>query len=417
MRKALLTLAFALIAQGCTGHGSAVMSPVEVMLDRRPAIIVIPGFYGSALKSKNTGRRIFLTGWEAFFGDQALSLFQNELGTPHGPELEVEGLLGAVTVIPGLYNYEVYAPLVHRIQQLRPDAQVIPFSYDWRDDISVAAAKLDSLVRLLNGKNCDSISLVAHSMGGLVASYYLAYGGAPAETAQLNWAGAKGIEKAVFMGTPFLGTMVAFRSFEKGSQIVHSEKLLSADAMSSFPSLYELLPGGTNLLDKSGAKLEVDLFNPETWKKNHFGLLRRGQLAQSFLDERARFTSDWLKKARKVADLVQMGHNSAWQPPAQLKVLNIVGSGRQTLDSGYLDSDGKLYFDSNDLQAAKLKSDPLFNNGDGTVTLNSAAVPAALEAITKQVVIEGGDHSTLFLDPIADQEYKNFLALTPQKTN
>ncbi|MGZ3741376.1 MAG: hypothetical protein ACXVB9_18500, partial [Bdellovibrionota bacterium] len=55
----------------------------------------------------------------------------------------------------------------------------------------------------------------------------------------------------------------------------------------------------------------------------------------------------------------------------------------------------------------------VFNNGDGTVTMTSASIPAALEAITKQVMIEGGAHDTLFLDASADKEYKQFLEKPP----
>ncbi|MGZ3739040.1 MAG: esterase/lipase family protein, partial [Bdellovibrionota bacterium] len=360
MKSGLLLAALFAFAPllGCTSHGSAVMSPVENQLDARPAIIVIPGFYGSALKSKNTGRRVFLTAWESFFGDESLSLFQSELGTPHGPELEVEGLLGAVPAIPGLYEVQVYAPLVHRLRQLRPDAQVIPFSYDWRDDLSVAAGRLDTLIRTLQEKNCKLISLVGHSAGGLVAAYYLAYGNQPLATAQINWSGAQQVQKAVFFGTPFLGTMVSFRTLDKGSDIVSNKKLLPADAMSSFPSMYEMLPGTATLLDRAGTKLTVDLFDPELWKKNHFGLLRRSTLAASFLEDRAKFTADWLSKGRHWSDLVQLGHSTAWQPPGSLRVLNIIGTGVDTLDSGYLDPDGKLYFDPKDLKAAGLKSEP-----------------------------------------------------------
>ena len=90
-------------------------------------------------------------------------------------------------------------------------------------------------------------------------------------------------------------------------------------------------------------------------------------------------------------------------------MLNVVGSKRDTLDSGYLDpATGALLFDPEDVKTAGLKTEPLFNNGDGTVTMASAAVPAALEAATKQVVVEGS-HDQLFLDPAAEKEYKAFL--------
>ncbi len=407
--KRLLVLG-ALWLAGCTSHGSTVFSETAINLDSRPAIIFIPGFYGSALRTKASGKRIFLTGLQAYFGKDSLSLFQQELGTPKGPDVEPEGVLGAVTVLPGLYEVDVYAPLIHRMRQLNPESQVIPFAYDWRDDLSLAVTKLDELVKTLIGRGCKNISVVSHSMGGLVAEYYLAYGSQPPETAKLNFFGAQIIKKAVFYGTPFNGSMIAFRSFDKGSGLPYSEKLLNADTMSSFPSMYQLIPITGSLYSRNGgAKLSVDIFDPEAWKKNHFGLLRRTTLPEAYLENRDHFTTEWLAKARKFSDLLQLGHASGWVLPKGLQILNVIGHHHDTLNGGYLAEDGKLYFDPEDLKTAGLKPDPLFDDGDGTVTVTSATIPTALESVTKRVEIESG-HGELFLDLAADKEYKHFLA-------
>ena len=202
MRAARLiaALLLAIAPSGCTSHGSTVFSLVENQLDARPAIIFIPGFYGSALRAKGAGRRVFLTGIQAYFGSEALSLFQSQLGTPSGPELEVEGVLGSVPVVPALYEVNVYGPFFQKLRLLRPDAQIIPLAYDWREDLSLAVAKLDETVQQLLSKGCPSISLVSHSMGGLVATYYLAYGNQPPSAGQITWAGAKITTRAVFFG-------------------------------------------------------------------------------------------------------------------------------------------------------------------------------------------------------------------------
>ena len=41
--------------------------------------------------------------------------------------------------------------------------------------------------------------------------------------------------------------MIAFATFDMGSGLPYSDRMLSADTMSSFPSLYELLPSTTTL--------------------------------------------------------------------------------------------------------------------------------------------------------------------------
>jgi pimeloyl-ACP methyl ester carboxylesterase len=259
-------------------------------------------------------------------------------------------------------------------------------------------------------EKAQSIAIVSHSMGGLVAAYYLAYGAQPPESAAVNWYGAKLIDKAVFFGTPFLGSMIAFRSFDRGSGLPKSERLLPADAMASFPSMYELLPLSATLRDKKGAKLSVDLFDPALWKKHHFGLLRRTNLGPAFLESRERFVTEQLARARRWSELIQLGPMAGGLPPANFHVLNVVGTGGDTLDGGYLDAaTGRLYFDPADVTAAHLPTAPLFENGDRTVTMASAAVPAAFETVTKQVVVQS-PHDQLFLDPEADKEYKLFLA-------
>ena len=53
------------------------------------------------------------------------------------------------------------------------------FPYDWRQDNVVIARKLDALIEQLRRDYGDpqlKVDLVAHSMGGLIARYYLQYG-------------------------------------------------------------------------------------------------------------------------------------------------------------------------------------------------------------------------------------------------
>ena len=62
-------------------------------------------------------------------------------------------------------------------------------------------------------------------MGGLIARYYLMYGGADVldETAaQVTWAGAANVNKLILVGVPNEGTMEALRALVEGYPVADS---------------------------------------------------------------------------------------------------------------------------------------------------------------------------------------------------
>ena len=106
------------------------------------------------------------------------------------------------------------------------------------------------------------ISIVAHSMGGLIVSYYLRYGTQDIESAVENWKGAEDLQRVVLAGVPFLGVMNSFRNMNFGVTVGWNSSLLSSEAYASFPASYYTLP----VADSD------ELFTPE-WKS----LSRRDQ--------------------------------------------------------------------------------------------------------------------------------------------
>lgn len=125
------------------------------------------------------------------------------------------------------------------------------YDYDWRLGVDVLGA---ALARRLAADPAPRISMVAHSLGGLVARAALA--AAPPRVARV-----------VTVGTPHGGSFAPVQAFRGTYPVVrriasldpvHSAEELATGVFSGFPSLYDLLP-------HPGPGCEVDLFEPRNW--------------------------------------------------------------------------------------------------------------------------------------------------------
>ncbi|MBP5231414.1 MAG: alpha/beta fold hydrolase, partial [Clostridia bacterium] len=132
---------------------------------------------------------------------------------------------------------------LHLQEEFRPDYDVVLFEYDWREDPAESAKKLDAFVKKSGYRE---LILVAHSMGGLVASQFLALGEDQ----------VRSVRKLIGFGIPFLGTEKAADVFFSGDALdvkyfgIDVADLLLAgcfrSVMTNFASVYALLPGKTN---------------------------------------------------------------------------------------------------------------------------------------------------------------------------
>ncbi|MHC5066326.1 MAG: lipase family alpha/beta hydrolase, partial [Planctomycetota bacterium] len=143
---------------------------------------------------------------------------------------------------------------------------------------------------LEEGYNFD---IVAHSMGGLIARYYMRYGKTdlPADGSlpELTWEGAANVDRLVMVGTPNLGSMDAMRNLQHGFKPAWLLPRFGAAILGSMPALYQLLPRVRHqlLVDGRDEKVELDFLDPEVWKENEWGLMSgdAGQLLSYLLPE------------------------------------------------------------------------------------------------------------------------------------
>ena len=195
-------------------------SPEQLMVQQHAShVIFIPGFYGTRLAQASDGKTVWISAGQALFGSKTAA--RTGFAVPEAQALVPSTVLDRIPVIPGIdaAAVDVYGDFIDTLRaSLGPRTQVHLFSYDWRDGYFEAVKKLAALVHSLRSQERTSVSLIAHSMGGLITSYYLRYGAQEPEDAVETWQGAQNINKVVMATVPFKGSMTSFRNMKHGAK-------------------------------------------------------------------------------------------------------------------------------------------------------------------------------------------------------
>jgi pimeloyl-ACP methyl ester carboxylesterase len=246
---------------------------------KTPPTVVVPGILGSGL-ARPDGTQVWLNAGNAF-GSHDLSLPDRLPLHERRDDLVPQGLLGVDAVLPRLFGFSEYAALVQLLERagLRRDAgqrlRYHIFSYDWRCDLVDSARRLgETLDDMADGMGDPDlkVNLLGHSMGGLVARYYLRYGGAE-PGGPVTWAGARRIESLVLVATPNAGSVPSLDAILNGNRVGFSSTTLAASVIAGMPSIYELLPpaGAPSLIDSRGEPVAADLHDPGFWRERGLG--------------------------------------------------------------------------------------------------------------------------------------------------
>ena len=209
-------------------------------------VILLPGIMGSALAKDGKpvwdltagaiGRALYTLGDS--IQDLALS---SDAST--GDDLTPIHLLQDVHIIPGLWKIDGYSGLSKYLQKrlnVVSGENFFEFPYDWRLDNRVSAQRLESAAldwlenwRSRPGNQDARLVLVAHSMGGLVARYFLEVLDGWKETKTL-----------ITLGTPHRGSVKALDYLVNGLQKKIGPVTLMdlTEMIQSFPSVHQLLP-------------------------------------------------------------------------------------------------------------------------------------------------------------------------------
>jgi hypothetical protein len=246
-------------------------------------IVTIPGITGSVLQKNgkdvwNISGGAFLNGLLTL-GDSVKDLkLKKDPVTKQdlGDGITAPSVIQDVHLIPGVWKIDGYSKMTRYIKDnfdVTEGENFFQFPYDWRRDNRVHARRLQAeSARWLHdwkarsGVNDPKLVLVGHSMGGLIASYFV--------ECLDGW---KSTACVVSFGTPFRGAPKALGTLANG---VKKKVLLKTidltDLARSFTSIYQLLPTykcydpGTGLVEIHTVDIAgVDRAKAEAARKFH----------------------------------------------------------------------------------------------------------------------------------------------------
>lgn len=342
----------------------AVISSGKACAEPQRPLLFIPGILGSRLSDARG---------DAVWGDRnsLLNFSQLELypGSA-GSALHVDGLVESINVLGPFWTIHQYDALIDKLHSLGyvDHENFFVFPYDWRNSNYDTAKLLEEFVastsKLKNGK----FDIVAHSMGGLVTRIWM-----------IDHGGASKLNKVIYMGTPFQGSMNAFATLSDGwgrfANFIAGGLPTVRRVTLSFPSIYELFPTYDNCcrLGDAAQYTPLDILSLRTWTQ-------RDWLPTEYAPggPREKAFKDGLLRARKIGQLMR-------QPIANVEEIKFAGD--------VIDTKLWLYVP---LPNQSWKSWSFRDSrGDGTVSVWSAANNFSTTAGTNPSFVE---HATIFAD-------------------
>jgi pimeloyl-ACP methyl ester carboxylesterase len=418
------------------------------------SILFLPGIEGSRLyKTDNNGGATKL--WEPNGNNNQIeNLSLNSDGTPDRDDVYTRDVIDHAYIPGGLGD--VYESFLDQLDSMKNtehlinDYSVVP--YDWRlsmDDLVNNGNKLadgqiyysgtlaqtstpyiiKELRRLAASSNTGKVTIVAHSMGGLVTK---------ALTDKLGAEASSLIDKIIFVDVPQIGTPKAVGGLLHGYNMALPLSGLSAFGISSLsirdlgqnmPSAYNLLPSSSYFNSVKDPVITFDnssMLSP--WREKYGSAINSAEMMHTFLTDQAREILPTKNDIDSPSVLNEFLLNKAeafhgaldnWTPPAGVKLTEIAGWGVETLKTieyyqGW-DSHCGLSWSFpfvGCVSVESLKYNPkIVMDGDDTVLAPSALwIPES--ASVKRYFIDLGSYNK----PLAGRSHANILEVPQLRT-
>lgn len=243
-------------------------------------IIILPGLMGSLLEDVGNNPELLWINPLAY-----LKGHLNHLDLAHDGRRDATPGVRVTAPAP---LWLVYGKMLLRLQR---EYEVYTFPYDWRRSTADMALQLHRFIKdKLADSPRDKVTLVGHSLGGLVIMDYL--------IGEMTRAYAERVVRRVItLGTPFRGVVEAVSILSNSDD----PKLRAAKALNrandpqrmvrSFPSLYQILPAPKGLYNGWDPLPEVDIWDVQPWLDQGIAL-DAGHLAQAKAHHQALAAAD-----------------------------------------------------------------------------------------------------------------------------
>lgn len=259
----------------------------------QPPVVFIHGVMGSKLRNSKTGEVLWPGPYNRIlfsdYSDLALNIDPATLN-PAPDNVE------AYAINEAAIGQDFYGKIIRTLAQageyhlsmagVPPDKNrknYYVFYYDWRHDNVRNAARLADFIDQIRSDYADQqlkVDIVAHSMGGLIARYYIRYGRLDVLNSNdfpVNLYGGERVRRVILLGTPNLGSVEILNLFINGLNLGPVEKI-HTETMATMPSLFQLFPHPLNnwIVTSSGKPLERDLFDVEIWRRFQWSIFDPG---------------------------------------------------------------------------------------------------------------------------------------------
>lgn len=381
-------------------------------------LVLIPGLFGSKLRDRSTGAEVWPGDWKRVLFDDYSDL---ELGFDPDTLAVRPDNLEAFDIAEQVLGKDFYGPIVDTLVRFGGYVRAVPgtpakkgerryylFPYDWRQDNVEQARGLDALVETIRrdyGNPELRVDIVAHSMGGVVARYYLRFGpvdvvdGSPS---LITLYGTQRVRKLILLGTPNFGSVSALHAYLAGEEI--GFRRMRPEVLATMPSGYQLFPHplASWLIDTNADALPEDLFDVATWRRYRWNLFdpaaqariraQHGPDSDAYLAALQRYFEFRLERARRLAWML-----STPEPATPIRYVLFGGDCTLTPARIVLEDDAGV---------PRARLTPREVRGGMSATLEQAMLEPGDGRVTKPSLL-----ARETLDPTAPQHEESFLPI------